>query len=90
LEALVNSDDKDDDLWSADPKSRAALCDPGHLQLYMLWRNMGGMGGESLSGLWKLYREPGSAALLKDFSTLSAREKKFKRRKDFLGGKKSK
>jgi len=56
----------------------------------MLWRNMGGMGGESLSGLWKLYREPGSAALLKDFSTLSAREKKFKRRKDFLGGKKSK
>lgn len=44
-----------------------------HLDLFILWRNMSGMGGESLESLWRLSREPGSAVLLRDFRVLSTR-----------------
>lgn len=50
-----------------------------HVELFVLWRRLSGMGGESLSSLWKLADEPGSAALLRDFGVLSAREKRLKR-----------
>lgn len=50
-----------------------------HVELYTLWRRLSGMAGESLSSLWKLANEPGSAALLRDFAVLSAREKRLKR-----------
>lgn len=50
-----------------------------HIELYVLWKRLSGMGGESLSNLWRLANEPGSAALLKDFGVLSAREKRLKR-----------
>jgi len=51
---------------------------------------MAGMGGESLSDLWKLAKEPGSASLFRDFSVLSARKKRLEKRRDFLKGKKGK
>lgn len=61
-----------------------------HVDLYLLWRSMSGMGGEGISGLWALANQPGSGALLKDFYTISAREKRLKRGRKFLkeGGKK--
>lgn len=56
-----------------------------HIDLFVLWRRLSGMGGESLSSLWKLADEPGSAALLHDFGVLTAREKRLKRIKEQMG-----
>ena len=50
-----------------------------HIDLFVLWRRLSGMGGESLSSLWKLAGEPGSAALLRDFGVLTARENRLKK-----------
>jgi len=69
-------------------RNRWILVRDEHLDLYVLWRNMAGMGGESLGELWRLAQEPGSGALLKDFATISAREKRLKRSRTFLKGEK--
>ncbi len=55
------------------------LTRPEHLDLFILYRSMGG-GGESLYDLWKLTQEPGSAALLHDFAILGQRLKRLKAR----------
>lgn len=55
------------------------LTRPEHLDLFVLYRSMGG-GGESLYDLWKLTQEPGSAALLHDFAILGQRLKRLKAR----------
>lgn len=57
-----------------------------HIDLFVLWRQLSGMGGESLSGLWKLAQEPGSGALLRDFRVLNARERRLKRMYKALEG----
>ena len=67
-------------------RTRWNLVREEHLDLYVLWRNMAGMGGESIGELWRLAQEPGSGALLKDFATISAREKRLKRSREFLKG----
>lgn len=50
-----------------------------HIDLFVLWKRLSGMGGESLGSLWRLAQEPGSGALLRDFFVLSARERRLKR-----------
>lgn len=57
-----------------------------HIDLFVLWRRLSGMGGESLSSLWKLADEPGSAALLRDFGVLTAREKRLKKIQEQMNG----
>ena len=87
LSVLVDEDDEDeDDPLDLSPagiereRRRWILTKPEHLDLYVLWRQMAGMGGETVGGLWALAQQPGSEALLRDFGTLSAREKRLKRR----------
>jgi len=86
LSALLEESDEDDDPLDLSPagiqreRTRWALIRPEHLELYVLWRQMAGMGGESLGGLWALARQPGTDALFRDFSTLYARERRLKRR----------
>lgn len=57
-----------------------------HIALYAMWKRLSGMGGESLSSLWKLANEPGSGALLRDFGVLSARERRLKRIAELMKG----
>lgn len=54
--------------------SARLLNNPDHLHLFTLWWSLrGGMAGESLYDLWRLSREPGSAALFEDILTLLGR-----------------
>jgi len=51
-----------------------SLNNPEHLHLFTLWWSLrGGMAGESLYDLWRLSREPGSAALFEDILSLVGR-----------------
>jgi hypothetical protein len=62
---------------------RWVLCDETHIDLFVLWHNMSGMGGESIASLWRMVDEAGSAALFKDFATLSNRKKRLELRVAF-------
>lgn len=92
LAGLVD-DDPAPDVLDLSPEGRQrearrwVLLDPAHLDLYVLWRQMAGMGGESLGELLRIAGQPGSAALLRDFGVLSAREKRLKKNREFLKGK---
>lgn len=54
------------------------MLDEVHIDLYVLWQRLSGMGGESLLGLWKLAQEPGSAKLMRDLGVIGARHKRLK------------
>lgn len=96
LYSLVKDDDDDDDWLDLSPEGierearRWYIHDELNAHLFVLWSNMSGMGGESLRNLWELAQEPGSAALFRDFATLSARRKRLEQRRDFIKGKKGK
>lgn len=51
------------------------LLNPDNLAIFTLWQSLrGGLGGgESLYDLWRLSREPGSAAFFEDMLTLLGR-----------------
>ena len=93
LEGLLDDDkDSGDDIdFSPEgierEKRRWRLADENHIDLFVLWSNMSGMGGESLGDLWDLVERPGSAALLKDFAVLSSRKKRLEKRIEFRKGK---
>ena len=87
---LDNGDDDDEDgFLDLSPegiekeRNRWIIYDEMHAHLFVLWSNMSGMGGESLSNLWMLAEKPGSAALFRDFAVLSARKKRLEKRKEF-------
>lgn len=87
LDILIDKgeEDEDDDLDLSpagieQERHRWILTKPEHLDLYVLWRQMAGMGGETIGGLWALAQQPGSEALFRDFGTLHARERRLKRR----------
>jgi len=86
LDVLLHKGDEseDSDSWTvADleaERGRWKLLRPEHMDLFVMWQAMSGMGGESLYDLWRLFQEPGSAALLIDFSTLNRRLAKLRRR----------
>jgi len=61
-------------------RRRWILTKPEHLDIYVLWRQMAGMGGETIGGLWALAQQPGTEALFRDFGTLHARERRLQRR----------
>jgi hypothetical protein len=65
-------------------RRRWVLINPDHLDLYVLWRRLAGMGGEGLGDLLRIAGEPGSAALFHDFNVLSAREKRLKKQGEFF------
>lgn len=94
LEPLIDKDEEDDDELDLSPEGRERernrwyIYDEMHAHLFVLWSNMAGMGGESLSNLWELAEKPGSAALFRDFGVLSARKKRLQKRHEFLHGKK--
>lgn len=93
LAPLVEESDDEDDALDLSPAGRERerrrwrLIKPEHLELYVLWRQLAGMGGETLAGLWGLAQQPGSDALFRDFGTLSAREKRLKKRAERMKGK---
>lgn len=90
LRPLVE-DDPPEDILDLSPAGRErerrrwTLIDPAHLDLYVLWKNLSGMGGETLGQIWDLAQRPGSAALFRDFAVLSAREKRLKAQKKAAG-----
>jgi len=92
LEGLLDSgEDTGDDIdFSPEgierEKRRWRLCEESNIDLFVLWSNMSGMGGESLGDLWDLVERPGSAALLKDFAVLSSRKKRLEKRQQFRKG----
>ena len=76
---LDNADDDDDNgLDAADTR----LIDEVNLSRFILWRRSAGMGGETMSSILALSKEPGSAAMVADFSTLSARLRRLEWRKE--------
>ena len=90
LSALLTDDNDDDDgFLDLSPegiereRNRWWIYDELNAHLFVLWSNMSGMGGESLSNLWQLAEKPGSAALFRDFAVLSARKKRLEKRKEF-------
>lgn len=88
--AILIEDEEPDDGIDLSPagiqreRFRWRLRRPEHAELYVLWRQLSGMGGESLAELWQIARAPGSDALMADFATLHAREKRLKKRQEFL------
>lgn len=86
---LADENDDDDGFLDLSPegmekeRQRWYIRDEMHAHLFVLWSNMSGIGGESLGNLWELAEKPGSAALFRDFATLSARKKRLEKRKEF-------
>ena len=58
------------------------LLDEDNLSRFVLWRRGAGMAGETMSSILALSKEPGSAAMIADFSTLSARLRRLEQRKE--------
>ena len=85
LEALID-DSEDDYHLDLSPegiereKRRWVLYDDASIDIFVLWSNMSGMGGESLVDILSLAQMPGSAALIKDFATLSSRKSTLEKR----------
>lgn len=84
---------KDDDApppmdWSPEGLAREArkwrLVNEAHLDLYVLWTQMAGLGGNPLGDLFDLADRPGSAALFRDFRVLSARKKRLGQQEAFF------
>lgn len=92
LAVLVEEEGEEADVLDLSPEGRERertrwrLVVPEHLDLYILWRQLAGMGGETLGGLWALASEPGSEALFRDFGVLHARERRLKKRAERVKG----
>ena len=89
LYSLLETDEDDDGFIDFSPEGiererrRWHIHNESNAHLFVLWSNMSGMGGESLNALWELAEKPGSAALFRDFSVLSARKKRLEKRLEF-------
>lgn len=58
------------------------LLDEDNLSRFVLWRRGAGMNGETMSSILALSKEAGSAAMIADFATLSARLRRLEWRKE--------
>lgn len=89
LESLIQDDD-DADIITPDALAaadRSGLVDEENLELFVLWHAWGGMErGVSLTEIADLAGRPGSAALVKDFTYLSGRLGKLRKRQAFFKG----
>jgi hypothetical protein len=65
---------------------RWRLINEAHLDLYLIWRQMAGLGGSPLGDLFGLAGQPGSAALFQDFRVLGARARRLKQQGEFFKG----
>ena len=76
--------------WSPEGLAREArkwrLVNEAHIDLFVLWQQLAGMGGNPLGDLFDLAGKPGSAALFRDFRVLSARKKRLEMQQNFFKG----